>query len=138
MSFASVSPPLASPGRWMVREPAQKGVLPTASPAPPLGCPACRAGPQNLASQIKAAFPLWALSRLAPSTFQGEGGGQENVPDMVRKGPKAEDTLHHRGPSFRPRARDGEADTRPRPRKGQLPTHAPAPASLHLRPYGCS
>lgn len=74
MSFASVSPPLASPRRWMVREPHQKGVLPYRLTGSSSGCPGRGVGPSNLASQLRLHFLSGPLSQRAPSTFQGQVG----------------------------------------------------------------
>lgn len=120
----------------------QKGVLGAASTGPRLGGRGCAAGSWHLASQGKAHC-------LSPGTLAaGPQHMPENATKMVRRGPKADHTLHKTDPPLPP-SPVPEADTRPRPTKGPVcpglaypapssPTSAPPCQALQLKATMCS
>lgn len=85
----------------------------------------CVAGSWRLASQVKA-------HSLSPGTLAaGPQHMPENAAEMVRRGPKADHTLHKTDPSLPP-SPGPEADARPRPTQGSVcpGLSYPAPSSL--------
>lgn len=132
MSFASVSPPLASLGRWIVRQPGRKGVLPYSL----IRTPGMRGGvlESGLPDQGCATSPGHSLSW--PTAHSKGKGDKEMSRTRLGKAPRLTTPYRRQVLLSDPEPSRGRQTLGPDLRKSHLPTCSPTPASPHLRPHG--